>query len=122
MFSVKVDLERGVFEMVITGFWSLANVEAFGREIARAAARIAATGRKPVSLCDYTGAAVQTQEVIEAFRALMAKPLVRSRRVAMYTANVMPRMQAERATASRGEFRFFTDRDEAERWLLELAE
>ncbi len=118
MYQVKVDLARGMFETAISGFWTLADVEAFGREANAAAARIAATGRAPVSLCDYTNAAIQSQEVIAAFQRMMDNPTTRSRRVAMYTSGVMARMQATRATANREEVRFFTDRREAERWLL----
>lgn len=119
MFSVEVDLERGVFETSISGFWTLAEVAAFGRAITQAAGRIVATGRRPLSLCDYTGAAIQSQEVIAAFETLMANPVHRSRRVAMFTSGAMARMQATRATRSREEFRFFTDRAAALRWLTE---
>ncbi len=77
-----------------------------------------ATGRPPVGLCDYTGAMIQSQEVINALTRLMETPVVRSRRVAMYTSYVMPKMQAERATRNRPEFRFFTDKDEAREWLF----
>jgi hypothetical protein len=118
MFTVKIDLDRGLFETAIDGFWTLDDVAAFGKAITAAAGRIAATGRAPVSLCDYTGAAVQSQEVIAGFQMLMEKPRFRSRRIAMYTAGTMAKMQAVRATRSRDEFRFFTDRAEAERWLL----
>ena len=118
MFGVTVDMERGLFETRIEGFWTLADVAAFGAAIAEASGRIAAIGRAPVSLCDYTGAALQSQEVINALQAIMENPVHRSRRVAMYTSGAMARMQAVRATASREEFRFFTDRAEAERWLM----
>jgi hypothetical protein len=117
-FNVDVDLARGLFETRIEGFWALEDVAAFGRAVTDAGARIAATGRAPVSLCDYTGAAVQSQEVIAALQALMENPVVRSRRVAMYTAGPAAHAQAARATRNRDEFRFFDDRAAAERWLL----
>ncbi len=105
MFNVTVDIERGV---------SKAQSSAFGRStpsansIARSpkrGGRIQATGRAPISLCDYTGAMTQSQEVIAALTKIMENPIVRSRRVAMYTGDVMPRMQAVRATRNRPEFR-----------------
>ena len=89
-----------------------------GRDVAEAAIRISRTGRVPVSLCDYTGAAIQSQAVIAALTTMMQNPVVRSRRVAMYTGGVMAKMQAVRATRDRSEFRFFTDKDEARAWLF----
>lgn len=118
MFNVTVDLERGYFETEIHGFWSLDTLTEFGLAVAEAATRVRATGRTPVSLCDYTGAAIQSQEVIAAFTQMMENPVVRSRRVAMYTGGVLAKMQAVRATRDRPEFRFFTDKDEARAWLF----
>lgn len=118
MFNVTVDLERGCFETEIFGFWTLDTVADFGREVAEAAIRISRTGRVPVSLCDYTGAAIQSQAVIAALTTMIQNPVVRSRRVAMYTGGVMAKMQAVRATRDRSEFRFFTDKDEARAWLF----
>lgn len=118
MFNVTVDLNRGYFETEIFGFWSLETMADFSLAVAEAATRIRATGLAPVSLCDYTGAAIQSQEVIAAFTAMMQNPVVRSRRVAMYTGGVLAKMQAVRATRDRSEFRFFTDKEEAQAWLF----
>lgn len=118
MFSVIVDLEHGCFETALSGFWTLETVAAFGKAVTQAGQRIQqVTGRPPVSLCDYTGAMIQSQEVINALTTMMENPVVRSRRVAMYTGGVMARMQAVRATRNRHEFRFFTEKDEARAWL-----
>lgn len=119
MFSVTVDLERGCFETAILGFWTLDTVADFHRAVTEAGQRIQqATGRPPVSLCDYTGSMIQSQEVINAVTRMMENPVIRSRRVAMYTGGVMARMQAVRATRSRPEFQFFTNKDEARAWLF----
>ena len=118
MFNVTVDIERGCFESTIFGFWTLETISDFHRAVTEAGRRIQATGRAPISLCDYTGAMTQSQEVIAALTKIMENPIVRSRRVAMYTGDVMPRMQAVRATRNRPEFRFFTDKDEARAWLI----
>lgn len=118
MFDVTVDLNRGYFESAIRGFWVLDTVDEFRRAVTDAGLRIQAAGRVPISLCDYTGAMTQSQEVINALKTMMENPLVRCRRVAMYTSSVMPKMQAARATRTRPEVQFFTDQDEARAWLF----
>lgn len=119
MFSVVVDMERGCFETAINGFWTLDTLADFRRAVTDAGMRIQReTGALPVSLCDYTNASIQSQEVIAAFTEMMNNPIVRSRRVAMFTSSVMAKMQAQRATRDRAEIRFFTDRDEARAWLF----
>ncbi len=50
---------------------------------------------------------------------MMKNPAVRSRRVAVYTGRVLPKLQAERVNLDHAEFRFFTDKDEARAWLFE---
>lgn len=118
MFDVTVDLNRGYFQSSIHGFWSLDTVDAFHRAISDAGLRIQATGRVPISLCDYTGAMIQSQEVINALTTIMENPIVRCRRVAMFTAGVLAKMQAARATRNRPEIRYFTDLDAARTWLF----
>ncbi len=61
---------------------------------------------------------VQSQEVVAAFVQMMESPAVRSGRVAVYTLGALTKLQAERANQDHGEFRFFTDKDEARVWLL----
>lgn len=105
-------------ETAISGFWTVKTIADFRRAVTEAGERIErVTGRPPVSLCDYTNASIQSQEVIAAFAEMMDNPIVRSRRVAMYTSGVMARMQAQRATRHRPEIRFFSDLDEARAWL-----
>lgn len=118
MFSVIVDMEHGCMETAISGFWTLETLRDFRRAVTEAGERIErATGQPAVSLCGYTNASIQSQEVIAAFADMMDNPIVRSRRVAMYTSGVMAKMQAQRATRHRPEIRFFSDVDEARAWL-----
>ncbi|ANC86789.1 hypothetical protein [Sphingomonas sp. NIC1] len=117
-FRVTVDMDRGCFETAMQGFWTLETLADFRRALEDAVARIRATGREPVSLCDYSGAMVQSQEVVAGFIAMMADPAVRSRRVAVYTGAALTRLQAERANRDHAEFRYFVDRDAAVAWLF----
>ncbi|KQN25425.1 hypothetical protein ASE86_04075 [Sphingomonas sp. Leaf33] len=118
-FTVDVHPDTGLFESAIIGFWTLADVHAFGRAIAAAAKRILdETGRAPVSVCDYTRAGTQSQEVAEAMEAMMRAPVVRSRRIGMVTGTMLSRIQARRLLAERPEVRFFATREEALAWVL----
>lgn len=118
-FSVTVDVATGCFETAMQGFWTLDTLADFARAVEVAVARIRAAGREPVSLCDYSGAMVQSQEVVAGFIAMMANPAVRSRRVAVYTEGALTKFQAARANRDHPEFRYFTDRGAALSWLLE---
>ncbi len=115
MFNVTVDLERGCVETCIRKFWTRGMLDAFATTLAKAITRVRATGRVPVSLCDYSRTTVQGQEVVAACIDMMKDPAVRSRKVAVCTGSTLPKLQAERANLDHAEFRFFTDKDEARR-------
>ncbi|MGN5373557.1 hypothetical protein [Sphingomonas hankookensis] len=55
----------------------------FAAALATAMTRVRATGRVPVSLCDYSGAKVHSQDVVAGFVEMMQNPAIRLRRVAV---------------------------------------
>ncbi|GAA3262800.1 STAS/SEC14 domain-containing protein [Sphingomonas yabuuchiae] len=118
MYKVTVDLARGYFEVTPHGFWTLDTIADFARELEQTVHRIRATGRTPVSLCDLSGAMIQSQEVVAAFIQMMQNPAVRSGRVAVYTPGALTRFQAVRANQDHEEFRFFTCKEAARTWLF----
>ncbi len=118
MYNVTVDLGRGYFEVVAQGFWTLEKIYEFGRTLDKTIHRIRTTGRTPVSLCDLSGAMVQSRKVVEAFVHMMTDPAVRSSRVAVYCPGELMNLQAGRASQDHDEFRFFADKDEARAWLF----
>lgn len=91
----------------------------FSAALAKAITQVRATGRAPVSLCDYSDATVQSQEVVAGLVEMMKDPAVRSRRVAVHTGRVLPKLRAERANPDHAEFRFFPDKEEARAGLFE---
>ncbi|MBN2970598.1 hypothetical protein JW805_01025 [Roseomonas aeriglobus] len=118
-FKVDVRVDVGLFESAIIGFWTLADVSAFAQAIAAAAKRVLdETGKPPVSVCDYTQAGTQSQDVAEALEAMMRTPAVRSRRIGIVTGSMLPRIQAKRLLVERPEVRFFETRDAALAWVL----
>ncbi|MFD1787696.1 STAS/SEC14 domain-containing protein [Sphingomonas floccifaciens] len=118
-FTVDVQPDKGLFESAVIGFWTLSDVAAFAAAIAAAAKRIQdETGRAPVSVCDYTRAGTQSQEVADAMEAMMRSPVVRSRRIGIFTGSALARMQARRLLAVREEVRFFDTRAEALAWVM----
>lgn len=118
LFDITLDLGRGYFEVTTRGFWSLDDIARFHEALQRTIGQIRATGRMPLSLCDHSNAAVQSQEVVVAFMRMMEDPAVRSGRVAVYTTGALTKFQAMRASLDLGEFRFFTCKDAARQWLL----
>ena len=118
-FKVDVQPDKGRFESAVIGFWTLADVSAFAQAIGAAAKRILdETGRAPVSVCDYTRAGTQSQDVAEAMETMMRHPGVRSRRIGIVTGSALARLQARRLLAERPEVRFFDSREEALEWVL----
>ncbi len=115
MFSVTVDPERGCIDTCIRDFWTRDMFDDLSAALAKAITQV----RAPVSLCDYSDATVQSQEVVAGFGEMIKNPAVRSHRVAVHTGRVLPKLQAERANLDHDEFRFFTDKDEARAWLFE---
>lgn len=120
MFKVQVDVARGLFETAISGFWSLGDVDAFGRAVAAAARQVAdATRAAPVSVCDYREAGTQSREVAAALEELVRDPPVRSRRIAIIATKPLAKIQARRLVATRPEFRFFDTPEAGRAWVLE---
>ncbi|WP_294302941.1 STAS/SEC14 domain-containing protein [uncultured Sphingomonas sp.] len=118
-FRVDVQVDLGLFESAIIGFWTLADVTAFAQAIGAAAKRVLdKTGKAPVSVCDYTQAGTQSKEVADALETMMRAPAVRSRRIGIVTGSMLPRIQAKRLLMERPEVRFFQMREDALAWVL----
>lgn len=118
MHTISFDLERRLIKVKLEGLCSLAELEAFSSELRSAILSFPDGGRSMGTLYDFTGASIQTQEVVLAMRQLAEHPLMVHRRVAMHTAGVLARRQAERICEHRSNMRVFDDQEEAVAWLL----
>jgi hypothetical protein len=118
MHQIKVDTPNAMLEVRITGFWTVDDVAQFGRDMVAATSGFLASGRHFVTLYDYTGAIIQSQDVVAAFQALALATPARSQRAALFTEGGVARMQARRIASVRPEeMRAFEDRAAALAWL-----
>lgn len=117
MHTITVNPDHGMVEVTVEGFWTSDHLRVFAGELLAALQAATAGGRSSIVLCDYTRAAIQSQEVVAALQAFMANPPIRSRKVALFTKGMLARQQARRLAATRDEIRVFDDRAAALAWL-----
>jgi len=117
MHSIRTDHAAGIIEVEVTGFWSEDHVGVFAQDLAREAQAVAATGKRHAMFCDYSRAAIQTQQVVAAIQSLAVGAEYKSRKVALFTAGLLARQQAKRIAAMRPDIAVFTDHDAAMDWL-----
>ena len=117
MYTIAFDEKLRFIEVRLEGLCSMEEFQSFKIELHDAIARFQAGATKPTTLYDFTGAAIQTQEVVQAMKALAEDPAMTNRRVAMYTEGVLARQQAKRICQSRPNMIVFPSRAEAIDWL-----
>ena len=117
-FSIELDPPRDFVRIQMSGFFSADDISRFQAELLLAHRRLGC-GRRggPVTLNDVSGMAIQSQDVVDRWRAFLADPAHRSRRLAFVVASALARMQLQRAIGGRAA-QVFTDAAEAERWLF----
>ena len=101
----------------MSGLFSVADVAAFRTARDEAHRRLHCAPNQHRTLNDLRGMKIQQQEVVAAFRALLADPAYRSRRLAFVAERTLARSQLMRALENR-DARCFDDPVAAEAWLL----
>ncbi|MBB4152291.1 hypothetical protein GGQ80_000167 [Sphingomonas jinjuensis] len=117
MHTIIVNIERRFIEVKLEGLCSMAEFQTFVLELRNEIARFPRGDRPPATLYDFTGATIQTQEVVLAMKALAEHPSMTHRRVAMYTEGVLARQQAKRICENRDNMFVFSSRRDALEWL-----
>jgi len=116
-FEIDVDEKAGVVRMVLRGFWTLADLHAFGAQLAEAVGRAARRHAIFALISDSTGFKIQSAEVSEAFGRMMgAGNRVHAGPSAIVVGSALNKLQAERLLGS-PRVRIFTDFDAAVRWV-----
>jgi hypothetical protein len=95
----------------------MAEFQSFTIELRSAIVLFPSGAHPPATLYDFTGATIQTQEVVLAMKALAEHPSMTHRRVAMYTEGVLARQQAKRICENRDNMFVFSTRKEALDWI-----
>ena len=101
----------------MAGLFTLADIPAFLEARRRAHAELGCAPNQHLTFNDLRGMKIQSQEVVAAFRAMLAEPAFHSRRLAFVAGQTLARSQLMRALDGR-EARCFSDPDEAEAWLF----
>jgi hypothetical protein len=117
-FAIDVDPSRHLVRIRMSGFFTRADIDAFLEARRVAHRRLACPANAHVTLNDVREMKIQSNDIVERFRAMLADPAFRSRRLAFVVAPTLARMQVERAVGAR-EARFFEDAAEAEAWLMQ---
>jgi F0F1-type ATP synthase alpha subunit len=118
MHNITTDLGSGIIEVEASGFWTLTHLADFLSDLEREARRVLSTGKRHMLLCDFTRAAIQSQEVIATLQATALTMPLKSRKVALYTNGKLARLQVKRIASVRDDMAVFDDRQSALAWLL----
>lgn len=106
----------------MAGFFTQDDILAFLAARRDAHAKLRCRANRHVTLNDVRDMKIQSQEMVDAFRAVLADPLYRSRRLAFVVGPTLARTQLMRALEARNA-RCFEDVWTAEAWLqLDSAE
>ncbi len=117
-YSFEVDPARSLIRIKMSGLFTLAHIDAFLRDRREAHARLGCGPNQHLTLNDVRGMKIQLQEVVTAFREMLAAPEYRSRRLAFVAGPTLARSQLMRALSGR-DARCFEDMAAAEAWLFE---
>ncbi|RYE02826.1 MAG: hypothetical protein EOP61_07110 [Sphingomonadales bacterium] len=121
-FSIEADPSRDLIRIRMSGFFTQADLLEFLAARRDAHAELHCGPNQHLTLNDLREMKIQSQEMVDAFRAILADPLYRSRRLAFVVGPTLARTQLMRALDARNA-RCFEDRWTAEAWLhLESAE
>ncbi len=99
------------------GLWTVETFESYERDLRRILAGVQAMSRDFLGLIDLRAQTVQTREVAERFRGLIAEDRLQPVRVAVVTMGALAKLQAGRV--GRTTQRVFTDKESARAWLLD---
>jgi hypothetical protein len=116
-YHIEAEPERHLVRIRMSGFFTPDDVADFLAARREAHARLTCGPNRHVTLNDLREMKIQPQETVDAFRAMLADPEYRSRRLAFLVGPTLARTQLMRALANR-DARCFEDAWEAEDWLL----
>ncbi|WP_431469449.1 STAS/SEC14 domain-containing protein [Sphingosinithalassobacter sp. LHW66-3] len=117
-FEIDVDVPRSLVRIVMAGFFEPADLARFVEARRAAHARLLCGRNQHLTMNDLRGMKIQSQEMVDAFRAMLADPAYRSRRLAFVTGPTLARMQLERAVHGRSDVACFSTPDAAQAWLF----
>ena len=116
-YSITVDPDRDLVRIRMAGFFTPEDIAAFVRARNAAHAQLTCAPNAHVTLNDIRDMKIQPQQSVDGFRAILADPLYRSRKLAFIVSPTLARTQVMRAL-DRREAQCFEDSWRAEAWLF----
>ena len=116
-YTFEIDRARSLVRITMSGLFTLADIEAFLRDREKAHAELGCAPNRHLTLNDLRGMKILHQEVVTAFRDMLAAPEQRSRRLAFVAGPTLAKSQLMRALSGR-DARCFEDVASAEKWLF----
>src|SRR4051812_4853756 len=100
-FSIIAEPKRDLIRIKMGGFFTRADIDGFITARREAHAQLYCGPNEHLTLNDLTSMKIQSQEMVDAFRAVLADPEYKSRRLAFVVAPTLARTQLFRALDSR---------------------
>lgn len=116
-YSITVDPGRDLVRIRMAGFFAPEDIAAFVQARNAAHAQLTCAPNQHVTINDIRDMKIQPQQSVDGFRAILADPRYRSRKLAFVVSATLARTQVMRAL-DRREARCFDDTWSAEAWLL----
>lgn len=116
-FAIDVDAARDLVRIRMSGFFTPEDIDAFLAARAVAHTQLRCGPNQHLTLNDLSDMKIQSQDSVEMFRAMLADPAYRSRRLAFVIGRTLARTQLQRAL-DRRTARCFDDSWAAEAWLF----
>lgn len=118
MYAITTNHARHIVHIRISGFWTEDMLVPFSSELRRAVDSLRVASGSHLVLVDVSEVAIQSQSVVAAFQKLIVQGPTHAKRLALYTTQMLPRMQARRISGVRDNVAVFGSEIEAEEWLL----
>ena len=116
-FSFEIDRSRDLVRIRMAGLFTAPDIAAFLDARRRAHAELGCAPNRHLTLNDFRGMKIQTQDMVAEFRLMLSDPAFRSRRLAFVAAPTLARGQLLRALQDR-DARCFETIEAAEAWLF----
>jgi len=120
-YQIDVEPGRDLVRIRMRGFFTPDDIRGFLEARRVAHARLRCRPNHHVTVNDIRDMKIQSQDIVEAFREMLADPEYRSRRLAFVVSPTLARTQVMRAVAER-HVRLFEDPWTAEAWLFHGAD
>ena len=118
MYKISVDSDRNLIRAMISGFFTVAEVNAFAHEEQAAVESLHCMPGQHRVLIDASQCVLQAQEVVAAFAHMVRASPVQARRIAVVADGTLYRMQTRRILDADRSAMFETNAD-AEAWITE---